>query len=880
MNLAAHLISVHTQHKDADAARPAIFDVLKAALGEQKTALQSDFENGNLGGIKAATRLSSICDNLLVSLFDYVSTSVFPSATTSSMALCAVGGYGRGELAPYSDLDLLFLCDGNKDKENCARITEYILYMLWDLGFKIGHATRTPAQCIELGRGDETILTSLLDLRYLAGNKEPVTQLGELLLKERTRARKRKYIQAKLSARDGRHARAGNSRYVIEPNLKEGKGGLRDLHELYWIARFIHTPKNTSTKNIKLHIPMKPHAVDAYLRLGLLDAEAAKRFKAAAEFLWKARFHLHYLVERSADVLSFDRQPELAKRMGYTQGSREQQVEEFMRTYFNTAREVGALTRIACAKLESENALLLPQGLDRILPTTRRGLKEPGFVLDHGRLNFASRATLTKRPRAILDLFRIAGVRNLDIHPNAFFTLSQNMDIIDDGFRDNAEHAEIFFTTMLEAKAPGATLRTMNEAGVLGAYLPEFGSIVGCTQFNMHHAYTVDDHSLSLISFLHDIESGHFKDVHPFSTDFVKTWTPRLRLCVYLACLLHDTGKGKGDQCIEGAAQARTACRRLGLADQDTDTVAWLVRNHLEMSETAQRRDLSDPATISHFALLMGSVTRLQMLLVLTVVDIRAVGPGIWNDWKGELLRELYDKSAAHLMGEEQKIDPKANEINDLIDALPEDAFSARDTEHDVYIKCERDKDITQAWVLTHDRTHLFSDLTGAISAAGASVIGARLHTDNAGRVLNTFYLQNVEGLAYGRKHARKLEELHASLLDAAINGRTDAAFPPALPSRRADAIPIRPRAVSVPDGDGRLILEVEGRDRPGLLYGLSHILSTHGLSVRSAHIEVAGPKALDVFYVSYTKTFNEQKLIADLLGVLSPNKVREEALS
>ena len=841
-------------------ARADVLALLKAELQSTRTALQEKFEGGEISGLNAAAQITKLHDDILVPLFEYANEVLFP-ADTEQLSLCAVGGYGRGEMAPFSDLDLLFLCAHKKDETRCASVAEYVLYMLWDLGLKVGHASRSPAQCMELARQDETVLTSLLDLRLLSGPAAPPENLMALVNKERSRAKKRAFIAAKLGARDGRHAKAGNSRYVIEPNVKEGKGGLRDLHVLYWIAKFIHGQESK-------HAPRKPHKVAAYLRLGLLDTDASERFGAAAEFLWNVRIHLHFLAGRATELLSFDRQDGLARRMGYTQEYPEERVEAFMRDYFTTAREVGALTRIACAQLEAGSALLLPQGLDRFVPTMRRGLKEKGFVLDHGRLNFSSAAGPKKEPLLILHLFRIAGARNLDIHPNAFAVLSQSMALIDDAYRADKDAAAIFFDILLTSKAPGALLRTMNEAGVLGTYLPEFGAIVGQTQFNMHHAYTVDDHTVSLVRDLHDIEKGKLTREHPVTSEFIKAWDTRLRRIVYLACLLHDVGKSEGDQCEDGARMATSACLRLGLPDADVETISWLVRHHLDMSETAQRRDISDAKTVEVFARTVGSITRLQMLCALTVVDIRAVGPGIWNDWKGELLRQLYTGARQVLMGIGAPETKAAPEIDVLFKLLPEDARSAA---HYVKSSADLSKDITTLYVVSRDRAHLFADLAGAITMQGASVIGAQLHTGDDGRVFNIFYLQNTEGLAFGRKNPARLSALEAETLSAAKGDITAFNVPDALPSRRAAAIPIKPR-VSIIRGSDSVIIEVEGRDRPGLLYALGKTLIAHKLSVRSAHIDVAGPKAVDVFYVRGAKAraLRNSNLSADLLGVLA----------
>ncbi|MCF6220380.1 MAG: [protein-PII] uridylyltransferase [Robiginitomaculum sp.] len=835
--------------------------VLKKHLAANTQKILSAFEAGKVSALDTAAATAQAHDEILIALFDHAAKNLF-SGADQMVSLCAVGGYGRGEMAPFSDLDLLFLTSPKSDERICAQITEYILYMLWDMGLKVGHATRSPAQCIELGRKDETVLTAMLDLRLLAGAEEPATKLVGLLAKERNRARKRRYIAVKLTARDNRHEREGNSRYVIEPNVKEGKGGLRDLHELYWISLFIYGGKRKEA-------PVNPHGVTAYMQLGLLNRKAAIRFSESAEFLWATRIHLHRLGGRATEILSFDKQAELAKRMGALGSTPEERVGTFMHAYFNTTREVGALTRIACAKLEAESQLLLPQGLDRFLPTSRRGLKEPGFVLEHGRLNFTAAARLKTRPILTLHLFRIAGARNLDIHPNAFQALFANRHRIDDSFRQDPDIAQVFYKILLESKAPAAILRTMNEAGILGAYLPEFGEIVGRTQFNMHHAYTVDEHTISLVQFLHDIESGECEREHPLASSFIKDWNTRTRLLVYLACLFHDVGKAEGDQCEDGARLTTEAGLRLGLPDADIETISWLVRNHLSMSETAQRRDITDADTVEAFARTVGSLKRLQMLTVLTVVDIRAVGPGIWNDWKGELLRQLYFGARKILMGMGTDEDSAENEQDEILARLSK---KAKQKTHFIRTKLDRPKDITELWVLTQDRAHLFADLAGAIALCGASIIGAKLHTSGDGRVFNRFYLQNTEGLAFGRKNERRLRDLEGKTLLAAKGDLDIKTVSPGSTSSRAQAIPVHPRVSILQKDERESIIEVEGRDRPGLLHALALVLASHKLSVRSAHIEVIGPKAIDVFYVTLTPDSppDENSLRTDLLAVFA----------
>jgi len=892
--------------------RGAALTLFKSTLETAKTSAKERFEAARLDGLETARLLASIHDDLITALFDFTTHHVIRASNPTKaerMSLCAVGGYGRGEMAPESDVDLLFLLFDKKGSPHTEQVTEYMLYMLWDLGLKVGHATRTVEQSIRLAKEDQTILTALLDLRYLSGDELLAKELYARFRKDITKGKGRAYIAAKLAERDARHDREGNSRYVIEPNIKEGKGGLRDLHVLYWIARFLD-------KDGRINDPKR---AEDYVDMGLFDEAAATRFVRAADFLWRARIWLHYISKRPTESLSFDKQTVLARKMGYASGPIEIAVEKFMREYFTNAKEVGALTRIACAKLEAEKAILLPKGLDVLLPNSRRNIKNTDFVLDHSRLMFSDPLKIKEKPSMIIQLFETAGRRNLDIHPNAFIAIDFRRNLIDNEFRKSSENSEIFQKILLGAKAPYATLKAMNEAGVLGRYLIEFGGIVGRTQFNMHHAYTVDEHTLRLVDNFHNIMVGEFEKEHPISTEIVSGFSEEQKLILYLTCLLHDTGKGQGDQCIEGAQLGRRACRRLGVNQNVTDTVAWLIRRHLDMSETAQRRDISDSETIAEFATLVGSQARLDMLTVLTTVDIRAVGPGIWNDWKGVLLRNLYQATSNYLEGREElapasraaaakeqlkeklpgaladRIKPITSELGttywlnfDMADLVRHARFFDQTLEagHATAVQTRRDRthDITELWVLTHDRAALFADVTRAISACGASIIGARLHTGENGRVMNVFYLQNPDGHAFGRQSDHALETLRRRAHKAAEGDTKGMKIPTTIHSRRAGAIPVKPKVafLDMASGDATII-EMEGRDRPGLLCHLAEALRDEDIDVLSAHIEVVGTKAIDAFYVrgqgedgelSDKRRKNLRKILLGVLEFRSMKKV------
>ena len=894
--------------------RVKVLSHLKSRLISSKDFARERFERGRLDGLETARVIAAIHDDLVKALWNFTTQHIVVAENpvdAERISLCAVGGYGRGEMAPESDVDLLFLTTDKSGSAYTEALTEYILYILWDLGLKVGHASSTVEQCLKLAKEDQTILTSLLDVRHLTGDEALSENLYRQFRKNITRGKGRAYISAKLEERDVRHAKEGNSRYVIEPNIKEGKGGLRDLHVLYWITRFLDRDGKITD----------PQRTTDYTKMGLFDERAAKRFRRAADFLWRTRHHLHWTAGRPTEQLSFDMQVRLAPKMGHAVEEVEIGVERFMREYFTNAREVGALTRIACAKLEAEKAIRLPKSLDALLPGSRRNLRNKDFFIDHGRLNFADAMTIREKPSQILQLFETAGRRNIDIHPDAFSAIDFRRNLIDRDFRRDPEHSNIFQQTLLNAKAPYATLKTMNEAGVLGRYLSEFGGIVARTQFNMHHAFTVDEHTLRLIDNYDNLAKGRLEKDIPVATRVASQFGKTQRLTMMLACLLHDTGKGKGDQCIEGAQLAHRACRRLGIPQDITDDIAWLVRRHLDMSETAQRRDISDPETIENFAKLMGSKRRLDLLLVLTVSDIRSVGPGIWNDWKATLLRSLYLATASYLEGhtdlasaskiasrKEQYLERLSQEeieyIAPITDELPDGyllGFSmekmflharffekllkaGHDPLVDTAIKTRINprRNVTELWVLTRNRPGLFRDLCLAITASGASITGARLNTGDTGLVMDVFYLLGPNGEAFGSKSPHILEALRASARHAA-RGKTDKlSISQGQRSRRAGAIPVKPK-VRFPETEraDTCIIEVQGRDRPGLLFELSAFVTEAGFDISTAHIEVVGAMAVDVIYVRCAELNEKTKkhLRSGLLEILrDPNEKAEAA--
>src|SRR5215831_3868926 len=605
---------------------------LKSALAAGRAEIQRRFEAPGSGAATIREQCF-LMDQLIHALFALVTQEIYPLPNPTSgerLVMVAVGGYGRGELAPYSDIDLLFLLP-YKRTPHTEQVIEYLLYVLWDLGLKIGQATRSVDECLRQAKSDLTIRTGLLEARYLWGDPALFYELKRRFDSEIVKGSAAQFVAAKLAERDERHKRVGDSRYQLEPNVKEGKGGLRDLHTLFWIAKYIYRTDD----------------VGKLVELEVLSKEEAQRFDRAQKFLWTVRCHLHYLAGRAEERLTFDLQTEIGRRMGYTDHAGSRGVERFMKRYFLVAKDVGDLTRIFCAILEADQKHKRRLSWAR-WGSGRRGLG--GFVLDGERLTIPSDDFFKKDPVALLRLFHVAQQHERDIHPRALRAASQSLKLIDQRLREDPEANRLFLEILTSRKDPETALRRMNEAGVFGRFIPDFGRVVAQMQYDMYHHYTVNEHTLFAIGTLHKIESGLLKEEHPLATEAAATIVSRRAL--YLAVLLHDIAKGRGGDHSEiGERIALELGSRLGLSGEETETVAWLVRWHLLMSGTAFKLDIGDPKTVGDFVERVQSPERLKLLLVLTVADIRAVGPNVWNGWKAALLRELYHRATDLMSG-------------------------------------------------------------------------------------------------------------------------------------------------------------------------------------------------------------------------------------
>ena len=852
--------------QDSRTKRQATVEQLRAVQKAGRQSIKEAFEADPFNA-RGATSAYSYLTDAIVSVAFWVATEhlhPLPNPTVGErLSVLAVGGYGRAEMAPHSDVDLLFLTPW-KITPWAESVIESMLYILWDLRMKVGHSSRTVKDCISLGREDYTIRTAMLEQRYLVGDAGLAQELGLSLQDNLFKGTASEFVEAKLDERDTRHTKQGGERYVVEPNVKEGKGGLRDLQSLYWIAKYVHQVQHGSE----------------LVSLGVFTQDEYDSFVTAERFLWAVRCHLHLITNRAMDQLTFDLQVEVAQRMGFQDRAGRRAVEHFMQHYFRQATSVGDLTRIFLTALEAQHVKTAPDILGFLKRNPKVGRE---YEVVHNRLAIRNDEAFLKDSVNILRLFEEGLSTGLLIHPDAMRLVTANLHLLNREVRENPEAVRIFLETMLDHGNPERALRRMNELGVLAAFIPEFEPIVAMMQFNMYHHYTVDEHTIQCIKHLAQIEKGELVEELPIASGILEAGVNRKVL--YVALLLHDIGKGRDeDHSVLGAKIARKVAPRLGLDEKECKTVEWLVRNHLLMSDMAQKRDIGDPRTVRDFAKAVKRRERLDLLTVLTVCDIRGVGPGTWNNWKAMLLRGLHSATTTALeagiealnveIREEHAKDALRKSLKDwkTEQILEETArhYSTywqglRHSEHLAFarllqgigqdeirldLKLDTDRDATRACFALADHPGIFSRLAGALALVGANVVDARTYTSKDGYATAVFWLQDADGNPYDTARLPRLEQM----INKTLKGEVIAGE--ALVSR--DKLKKREKAFKVPthisfDNDGSAIytiIEVDTRDRPGLLYDLTRTLAAQNVYIASAVIATYGEQVVDTFYV------------------------------
>jgi [protein-PII] uridylyltransferase len=868
---------------EGDHLRAALLPVLAEALQAGEAEIRARFEASPLSTAPIRER-AYLIDQLLRAMVQLGREAVAPQA--EGLAVVAVGGYGRRELFFFSDVDIMFLYDP-AHKAEAEKLARFMLYLLWDLGLKVGQSVRSVEEALREAREDYTTRTNVLEARFVCGEKKLAAEFEQRFRSEIATGTEQQFVEAKLKEWKERHERCGDSRYVLEPNIKEGKGGLRDLQTLIWMVNYCYGVQK----------------MGEIAALGKITESELQDFRNARQFLRLVRLHLHAFAGRAEERLNFDAQRHIAAKLGYTQHSGTAAVERFMKRYFLTAKTVGQLTRTLCHLLDEEHK----RRPRRSLITLLRQPKLPeGFVVQNDWLHFSTSDIAEKQPEKMIEIFWVMHDTGIDIHPSAWQQVTRNIRRIDAKLRENKHANETFLKLLLDMRNPEYALRKMNESGVFGRFVPDFGRVVGQMQFDLYHTYTVDEHTIFALGILHRIERGEFAEGSPLATKIIKHI--HMRRVLYLGLLCHDIAKGRGgDHSSLGADVARDLGRRFGFDSTECETAAWLVQNHLLMTMTAFKRDLDDPRTIRDFVQVVQTPEKLRLLLVLTVADIRAVGPTIWNGWKGSLLRALYYR-AAKMMGQEegesessltelaaylaQKLPKTDAALHEEYISQAEPAFLDSQTleeharllplwqevkggRHSLVTDFRSDdfESITHVDVIAPDQPGLFAKIAGVLAMSGANILNARIYTRKDGIIIDRFGIQDAQGKPYDEK--RRQDRLKDKLADA-LQGTLDVEQELREAQRRypriSESFALEPKIfIDNHASENCTLIEVQCLDQLGLLYRIASTLTEQGLNIATAHVTTFGELAVDVFYVkdSYGMKLHHDKRQQQVIAAL-----------
>ena len=780
------------------------------------------------------------------------------------MALMAVGGYGRGELHPYSDVDILILVPQDHGLSAGERAqVEGLVTFLWDIGLEVGHSVRTVAECGEESAADVGVMTTLLEARPLAGAAALIADMRAALAPDKVWP-SRRFFEAKLAEQRERHLKANDTAYNLEPNVKNGPGGLRDLQTIGWVAKRHFGAQNLSELVAK----------------GFLTLAEQRKLQQAQAFLWKVRFGLHVLTGRHEDRLLFDHQIRLAKAFGYEDASYTLAVEQLMQRYYRTALDVSFL-----------NELLLQAFRDVILSDgAAPKVLNASFQIRNEYLETTSPDMFARVPSALLELFVLLqqNPQLLGVSASTMRAVARHLWLIDEEFRQNPRHHRLFLDILRAPVGVTHELRRMNNYGVLGRYIPAFGRIVGRMQYDLFHAYTVDAHTLFVVSNLRRLAMPKFDHELPKLSGIMQQ-LPKPEI-VYLAALFHDIAKGRGGDHSElGGVDAEAFCLEQGLSPYDARVVAWLVRHHLTLSITAQKKDIGDPAVINEFAQLVGDESRLDYLYLLTCADVRGTNPKLWNSWKASLFQEFYDSVRAALRrGLEKPIDEEQliAETKDAARALllaqkvsaadaesawapMSEAFFLRHTPEEiawftglcaargggvdeplVAVQPHSQRGTTGVLIYAPHRRHGFARATAVLDQLGLTIVDARITPAANGFSLDLYHVLEDNGSAI--TDPERVEEMEQSLWNS-LRRPEDS---PLGVSRRA---PRQVRmfntttrvTITLDARNNRSALELVAGDRPGLLCDVGKVLWEERVDLQGARVSTIGERAEDVFYVT-----------------------------
>ncbi len=888
--LVAEATSLRARTGGPETWRRALTGLLQGAVAAGRDEIHARFrEHGH--GPTAGREFAFLLDQVLALLVDGARTgNVVDAEVVDALAVLAVGGYGRREVCPHSDVDLLFLTTAPPGPAT-RKLIQFVLYVLWDLNFTVGHAVRSVDECVRAARSDWTIATNLLDHRFVYGSPDPVGRFRRPFQTKIVERAGAAFVQAKIVERDQRHLRMGDTRYVNEPHLKEGKGGLRDLHLLRWIVQILHGRSDMRV------------AVDR----GLFSEADRSAFARTLQFLLSVRCHLHFESGRAEERITFDLQPLLAARMGYRDRPGANRIERFMKHYFLTTKRVGEMTGAVLSNLRERRASRTMLGRLR-LPVR----KIEDFEVRNGELYRSDPTGFDRSPIRILEAFRVAVRHGLLLHPALRRQLQARMRSVD-RLRGDLAAGRLFLEILSSRSDPEPVLRQMTETGVLGRLVPDFGRIVAQTQHDMYHVYTVDEHTIRAVGVLSAVERGTAPSELAGITRVARNLQSRSVL--YLAVFLHDIAKGRGgDHSILGAEVAWDLGPRLGLDAEETETVAWLVREHLYLSGMAFKRDVQDPQTVADIVAHIQSPERLRLLYVLTACDIAAVGPGVWTTWKASLLEDAFEMSLAVMQGaslkdtHDARIDRTMDGFRALMTDWPEadvNAFVRRCRAHFWAVHdsgtlariaravCAADRagrPLALDWhvrpggrtaevtVYAPDQRGQFARIVAAITLAEAGVADAKVMTSRDGMAMDTFVISAQGGTVFDdpRRSETLLASIETFLREAPDIAQILREVRPRFRSR-TDVFRVAPRVHTDNDASAsRTVIEIEARDQPGLLLAIAGALLELGVSVSGARVSTHGERAIDVFYVQngfggrFTDGAELERIRRRLLEVLS----------
>ncbi|MSP40598.1 MAG: [protein-PII] uridylyltransferase [Deltaproteobacteria bacterium] len=849
---------------------PDLKGLAKSYIGRGRAVLFQRHRQG-AGGLEVAAAYATVMDHLIRQLLGAVSGDLLFrfSGARPRFAIVAQGGYGRGELNPRSDIDLLILHE-RKVTPFVKTLTEKLLYTLYDSGLQVGHATRTIADCVSLGASDMKIRTALLDARFLCGDFSLYGEFEKTIEAKLQKKGIDRFVREKLDESRRRHEDYGGSVFLLEPEVKEGEGGLRDIQTAQWIAR----------------AKLKAKDLDSLALKGLVSAADIANLKASQEYLLRVRNELHFVTGKHQDQLTFEHQENVSVALGYEGEGSLRGVEVFMRAYYLHAAQISRLSSLIIHRVIDCDK---PRFADTLV--FGRTLRE-GVRISRGHINVTKPEILQSRPENLLSVFDDAQKYNCELTHESRELLRQSAARIDDEFRRSASANEPFFNILKWKDGVYKTLLEMHRSGVLGAFIPEFGRLLCMALHDAYHTYTVDEHSLMLVMEIEKLKAGEYIDALPLLTQIARE-TEKIEL-LYLGMMFHDIGKGFGGGHSEvGAKMVRPIAKRMRLNADDGAMVEFLVRHHLLMTHTAFRRDLEDEKTIFEFAKTMGSANNLKMLFLLTFADVKAVGPEVWNPWKASLLGELYVKTLNLLeeaeKGEFQREDVRAvirrvqtrarrqlikdydeAKVDRFIDNMPDRYFIStsesdipshfelmeklRGKKTEVAVAHYPQRDCTSVMVCSQDRPGLFASITGVLTALSLDILNARIFTTDDGRILDVFRISH-----HGRAEIVMAEPKWTrfrTLLEQVLEGKTDVAKLVESSKRTVYLRRHAPKVSTVVNIDNEVsddftVIEIFTEDRIGVLFTITYILHLLGLSIHVAKISTNVDQVADVFYVT-----------------------------